>query len=166
MVAGSRALRSFALLVALAVAGCTAPAYEPPPPQRPVARPVLPPAPPPATGATVITPAPEPPPLPPPEPIAPLPPPPSSGATAALLQQSRQQSAAGNYEMATASLERALRINPRDAQLWCELGELKLRQGDSAQAQSMARRGLAVAGNDPAARAQCNELIAAAGQGP
>jgi hypothetical protein len=149
------------MLAALAVGACTVPAYEPPP-QYPVPRTAPPPPPPPATGATVITPAPEPPPLPPPEPIAPPPPPASSGATASLLAQSRQQSADGNYAMATASLERALRINPRDAQLWCELGELKLRQGDRVQAESMAQRGLAVAGSDTAGRAQCEELIGAA----
>jgi Flp pilus assembly protein TadD len=95
-------------------------------------------------------------------PIPPPPPPASSGATAALLQQSRQQTAAGDYEMATSSLERALRINPRDAELWLELGRVKLRQGDFAQAESMGRRALAVAGADPVQREQCEELIAAA----
>lgn len=161
MVAGSRALKAFAVLLALVVAGCTAPAYEPPAP-RPVAKIAPPPAAPPVTGTAVVTPAPEPEPLPPPEPIPVPVPPPSSGATAALLQQSRQQSAAGNDELAISSLERALRINPRDSELWLELGELKLRQGDYAQAESMGRRALAVAGNDPSQRGRCEALIAAA----
>jgi Flp pilus assembly protein TadD len=109
-------------------------------------------------------PAPEPELPPPPEPIpAPLPPA-SSGATAALLQQSRQQTAGGDFAMATSSLERALRINPRDPELWLELGRLKLRQGDFAQAENMGRRGLAVAGADATRRAQCEELIAWARQ--
>jgi Tfp pilus assembly protein PilF len=104
-------------------------------------------------------PAPEPAPPPPPEPIPPPPPPASAGATALLLQQSRQQSAAGNYALATSSLERALRINPRDPDLWCELGALKLRQGDSRQAESMGRRGLSVAGGNTAARSRCEALV-------
>jgi Flp pilus assembly protein TadD len=82
-----------------------------------------------------------------------------------LLQQSREQSAAGNYANATSSLERALRINPRDAELWLELGRVKLKQGDYAQAENMGRRALAVAGNDPARRARCEELIMAARRG-
>jgi hypothetical protein len=150
--------------LAAVIAACVAPVYEPPPPPRPVARPA--PVPPPVdSGTAVVIPAPEPEPLPPPEPI-PLPPPPASaGATAALLQQGRQQAAAGNYEMATSSLERALRINPRDAELWCELGRVKLRQGDVAQAQNMAQRGLAVAGNDSGGRARCEAVLAEARRG-
>ena len=66
--------------------------------------------------------------------------------------------------MATSSLERALRINPRDADLWLELGRVKLRQGDYAQAESMGRRALAVVGSDPVRREQCEDLIAAARQ--
>lgn len=163
---GSRSLtRLLVAMLCIAAAGCTAPVYEPAP-APPVPRTATnapPPAP--GTGGVPQTPAPEPAPAPPPEPIPPPPPPASSGATAALLQQSRQQSAAGDYAMATSSLERALRINPRDADLWVELGRLKLRQGDYAQAESMGRRGLVVAGNDAARRARCEDLIAAARRG-
>jgi len=145
-------------------AGCTVPVYEP----VPAPRPAPPPAPPPATQATGSGAAADVPASPAPAPAAPLPPapPPSSGATAALLAQGRQQAAAGDYAMATSSLERALRINPRDAELWCELGHIKLRQGDAAQAQSMAQRGLAVAGGDPVRRARCEELAAATRRSP
>ncbi|MDL1881526.1 tetratricopeptide repeat protein, partial [Gammaproteobacteria bacterium PRO2] len=101
----------------------------------------------------------------PPPPIPPPPPPASSGATAALLQQGRQQAAAGNYPLATSSLERALRINPNDADIWYELGRVKLRQGDYIQAESMGRRALALAGSDPARRARCEDLIADARRG-
>ncbi len=156
------ATRTHTLTVALAllVAGCMAPVYEPPP-APPVARPGTP-LPAPAPGAVPDTPAPAP---EPPPPIPAPPPPPSSGATAALLQQGRQQAAAGDYAMATSSLERALRINPRDAELWLELGRIKLRQGDYAQAESMGQRALAVAGGDSARRAQCEALISAARRG-
>lgn len=151
------------ILVALAtltsLAACTAPVYEPPP-SAPTSRPAPRPAPPPpATGSVPAAPAPAPEPLPPPEPIPPPPPPASSGATASLLQQSRRQAAAGEYGLATASLERALRINPRDADLWCELGRLKYQQGDVTQAESMTRRGLAVAGGNSGARERCQATL-------
>jgi hypothetical protein len=151
------------ILICLALAACTAPVYEEPAP-KPVARPAPPPARPTQPAPVVVAPVPEPaPPAPAPvEPIPPPPPPASAGATAALLQQSRQQAAAGNLPMATSSLERALRINPRDAELWIELGRLKLRQGDRAQAESMGRRALALSGNDGVRRAQSEDLIAAA----
>ncbi|MCC7258128.1 MAG: tetratricopeptide repeat protein [Gammaproteobacteria bacterium] len=154
-----------ALALALAIAGCTVPVYEPPPLPPVAPAPAPPPPPAPDTGNLPEVPAPAPEPLPP-APIPPPPPPPSSGATAALLEQGRQQAAAGNYAMATSSLERALRINPRDADLWCELGRVKLRQGDAGQAQNMAQRGLAVAGNDPDRRARCEALLAAARRSP
>ena len=153
------------ILLALAVSACTVPVYEPPP-APPVARPAPPVSPGPAgSGGAPEAPVPVPGPPPQPVPVPPPLPPASSGATAALLQQSRQQTAAGDYEMATSSLERALRINPRDAELWLELGRVKLRQGDNAQAESMGRRALAVAGSDPMRRAQCEDLIAAARRG-
>jgi hypothetical protein len=153
--------RALSIIVACAaVAGCTAPVYEPVPPP-PVARPgPAPPQQPAGQGEVPDVPAPPPPPVAVPEPIPPPPPPASAGATASLLQQSRQQSASGNYALATSSLERALRINPRDPELWCELGRVKLAQGDAAQAQSMARRGLSVAGNAPTARERCEALLA------
>jgi len=153
--------RALTALLALAfLAGCVAPVQEPPSPP-PVARPAPAPAkPPPSGGAPEIRPVPEPPAPPaPPEPIPPPPPPPSSGATAALLEQGRQQAANGRYDLATASLERALRINSRDAEVWCELGRIKRQQGDEAQAIAMARRGLAVAGANAAARERCQSLL-------
>lgn len=156
-------LQRFAWVVAFSLtAGCVAPEYQPPPPPVSVPARVVKPAP---------APSPQPPPplpetpVPPPEmpqPQAPPPPPPSAGATASLLQQGRQQAAAGDYALATASIERALRINPRDYALWLELGRIKLAEGDRAQAQNMARRALALAGNDPVRRAECEALLGAA----
>lgn len=153
-----------ALLVLVTIAACTTnPIYTPPPrimvPQPPGSQP--PPshrAPEPATPETS---------LPPPEalPIPSPAPPASSGATAALLDQSRQQSAAGNFAMATSSLERALRINPRDPGLWLELGRVKLRQRDFVQAESMGRRASAIAGTDARWRGQIDELLDAARSG-
>ncbi|MCC7490079.1 MAG: tetratricopeptide repeat protein [Gammaproteobacteria bacterium] len=156
-----RARRPLRLLAALLLlpAACAVPVYEPPPAQ-PVPRVESTPVPPAPVPEPV--PVPEPPPPAPPPPIPPPPPPASSGATASLLQQGRQYAAAGNYPLATSSLERALRINPNDADIWYELGRVKLRQGDRAQAESMARRALALAGSDAQRRARCEDLIAEA----
>jgi len=157
--------RQYVVAVALgaALAGCTAPVYEPPAQPRPVTQPAPAQPVPPVVQPEVAPP--EPAPLPPAPIPPPPPPPPSSGATAALLEQSRSQSAAGNYPMATATLERALRINARDAEVWLELGRLKLRQGDDAQAESMGRRALSLAAGDAELRARCEALIAAAQRG-
>ncbi len=146
---------------------CYMPTYESPPP--PVTRPALPPAPPvePPSGGVPETPVPEPLPTPPVEPITPPAPAPapSRNATSTLLQQGRQQAAAGNYPLATSTLERAVRINPRDAELWLELGRVKLKQGDRAQAENMGRRALSLAGGNAELRSRCEALIAAARRG-
>lgn len=163
-VSGAGRLRRCLLALLLVVpAACTVPVYEPPPPQSFPAE-ALPPPPQPEP---IVVPEPQPrvaQPAPPP-PIPPPPPPVSAGATAALLMQGRQQAAAGNYPLATSTLERALRINPNDADIWYELGRVKLDQGDYVQAENMGRRALGLAGSDSLRRALCDELIEAARAG-
>lgn len=154
-----------ALLIAIFLPGCvTAPAYPPAPSRAPVPAPVRvrPPAGPPQPSEPGPGSEPQGPP-PPPEVVVPPPAPPrSSGATASLLEQGRQQRAAGDLAMATSTLERAIRINPRDPTLWLELGRVKLQQGDYAQAENMGRRAAAAAGSDARLRPQIDELITAA----
>lgn len=69
-------------------------------------------------------------------------PPPVSGnrAVIALVDRARQEAGAGRRESAAASLERALRIEPRNAWLWHELARLRLIQGQYAQAVSLAQK--------------------------
>jgi len=45
-------------------------------------------------------------------------------ATDSLLVQSREQAADGRPDLAAATLERALRIDPEEPALWLELGKL------------------------------------------
>jgi tetratricopeptide (TPR) repeat protein len=66
----------------------------------------------------------------------------ASGASTALLEQSRAQRAAGSLPAARASLERALRLDPNNAALWLELGELELQTGNLTQAATMARKAM------------------------
>src|SRR5437762_13065607 len=80
-----------------------------------------------------------------PSPEAPPPPPPApqraeSVAIAGLMDSARNDVAAGRLANAAASLERALRIEPRNPRLWHELARVRLLQGDRVQAETLAAR--------------------------
>src|SRR5262245_1427586 len=101
--------------------------------------------------------------LPPPSPF------PSSGpahaetpAIASLMDSARVDSSAGRLANAAASLERALRIEPRNPRLWQELSRVRLQQREYAQAESCAQRSNSWAGSDDALRADNWRLIAQA----
>ena len=81
-------------------------------------------------------------------------------AIAGLLLGARTDAAAGRLANAAASLERALRIEPRNPRLWQELARVRLKQGDYAQAESTAARSNSWAGSDNALRADNWRLIA------
>ncbi len=80
----------------------------------------------------------------------PVPKPVMSGnpAVVALLDRAHIDSAAGQREAAGASLERALRIEPRNAWLWNELAQLRLAQGQYAQAITLAQKSNSFAGSE------------------
>src|SRR6266481_2864558 len=61
-------------------------------------------------------------------------------AIASLLDGARADTAAGRLANAAATLERALRIEPRNPRLWQELARVRLKQGDYAQVESTAAR--------------------------
>jgi len=106
--------------------------------------------------ATVQQPAPAP--APAPEPAAAT----ENLAIAGLLDGARTDAAAGRLANAAASLERALRIEPRNPRLWQELARVRLKQGDYAQAESTAARSSSWAGSDHVLRAENWRLIAQA----
>jgi cytochrome c-type biogenesis protein CcmH/NrfG len=85
---------------------------------------------------------------------------PANTAVAGLMQSARADADAGRLASAAASLERALRIAPRDARLWHELARVRLAQGEYAQAESLAARSDYWAGADDALRAENWRLIA------
>lgn len=68
-----------------------------------------------------------------------------SPAGRALLEQSRQQQLAGDTRTAAATLERAIRIEPDEPLYWLELGRIRMRQGNFAQAEQMGRKALSLA---------------------
>jgi cytochrome c-type biogenesis protein CcmH/NrfG len=83
-------------------------------------------------------------------------------AVAGLMDSARADLAAGRLANAAASLERALRIEPRNPRLWQELARVRLKQGDYAQAEGVAARSNSWAGADNALRAENWRLIAQA----
>jgi len=99
-----------------------------------------------------------------PAPEPPAPPPPlqhkENIAVAGLMESARAETAAGNLASAAASLERAIRIEPRNPRLWQELARVRLKQGQYAQAESVAARSNSWAGDDRALRAENWRLIA------
>ena len=80
-----------------------------------------------------------------------------------MLAQARDQRAAGSLTQATASIERALRLDPNNAELWVERGELALQTGNVAQAGTMGRKALSLAGSNSAVSARAQRLVQAAG---
>lgn len=141
-------MRAPVLLLVLLLAGCPAA-------QRP-----------PATGVSdsnvPVPAAPSPAPSPPPAP-RPLPPARSnqlSPASRALVTQARSMLAHGNMDGASMTLDRALRIEPKNPLLWIELARLRLLESDSHQAEGCARKALALASGDASAQRQAGQLLA------
>jgi tetratricopeptide (TPR) repeat protein len=73
---------------------------------------------------------------------------PTSGTVLALLSQAKQQERSGNPEKAAAVIERALRIEPNNPQLWYRLALLRLQQGKLDLAKSFAAKSMALAQGD------------------
>jgi tetratricopeptide (TPR) repeat protein len=99
----------------------------------------------------------------PPQPTPPAPQAPKefhlSAASAALVKQGRAQSLKGEYPAAIATLERALRIEPNNPLVWLELGQVHLSAKNEQQAESMARKAIALATGNPAVQASGWRLI-------
>ncbi len=108
--------------------------------------------------ATAPGPSPAPPPAP--EPAAKPAAPSENVAIAGLMQSARADAAAGRLANAAATIERALRIEPRNPRLWRELALVRLKQGDYVQAESVAARSNSWAGTDNTLRAENWRLIA------
>jgi predicted Zn-dependent protease len=76
-----------------------------------------------------------------------------------LVNQSQTQWSAGQLEAAGASLERALRIEPGNPVLWQELARIRLDQGQYRQAENLAAKSNALAGNDKRLRSENWRII-------
>lgn len=134
-------------LLSLALAACTPPSatrqesVAPPPRHETTAKPQPP--------------APQAEPRPEPRPPASQPPkthaaPASPPAVLALLQEAEADANGGKLDTAAATLERGIRIQPRNAQLWHKLAELRLKQSQPGLAEDLAKKSNLLAKGDAA----------------
>ena len=70
----------------------------------------------------------------------------TSVATLALLEDSRTAEARGDHQAAINYLERAIRIEPRDPELWIKLADQQVRSGNPEAAIQQAHKAIALAG--------------------
>jgi len=63
-----------------------------------------------------------------------------STAVLALMREADSSSASGRLDNAAATLERAIRIQPRNAQLWNKLAEVRLQQHQPGLAEDLAKK--------------------------
>lgn len=120
---------------ALLLAGCTS--ATPPPVQAPLAAPPPPSLPRPPASAS----------LPVPVRRVERPDVAASPAVVALMDEAQTARQTGNLEGAAAALERALRMQPRNALLWHRLAELRLQQEKPQMALDLALKSKLLAGS-------------------
>lgn len=150
-------LRAYAgvAVVLTALQACAPNVYYPPRGER-----IPPPVVEQGTQGPVVSPAPR-----PPEVIAPQPMPAPRAqppAVLALLDTAERQANAGDPESAAASLERAIRIDPRNAVLWYHLATVRLSQGDAQAAEQLATKSTSLAPGNSVQQARNWQLIARA----
>lgn len=82
----------------------------------------------------------------------------------ALVDQAEREISAGQFQAADASLERALRIEPRNPVLWQKLAQVRFEQGEYRQAKNLAAKSNAFAPDDRRLRADNWRIIGQARQ--
>jgi uncharacterized protein HemY len=83
-----------------------------------------------------------------------------SPATSSLVMQARTLMSRGDFDGASSTLDRALRIEPNNPLLWIELGRLRLAENDAHQAEVCGRKALALASGDQGTQKQAGRLLA------
>lgn len=86
-------------------------------------------------------------------------------AVVALLDDADRYSGLGDNQQAIASVERALRIEPKNPVLWNKLGRLHLQNGSWVQAITMAKKSNVHVGGDQSLQADNWQIIGRARQG-
>ena len=100
-------------------------------------------------------------------PAAEAPPPPAAAtreyrlgpAAQSLVTQARAQVQHGELPSASTTLDRAIRIEPKNPLLWIEIARLRLVENDLRQAEGCARKALSLASGDRATRAQAGHVL-------
>ena len=80
-------------------------------------------------------------------------------AITSLMAKADAKQQSGEWEQAAALLERALRIEPRNALLWQRLAEVRLKQGRYAQAISLANKSSSLAPGNTQLRERNQRII-------
>lgn len=96
-----------------------------------------------------------------PPPVSPVPQPP---AVVALLDNAGRQEKSGKLEAAATTLERAVRVDPRNPLVWHRLARVRLAQEQWKAAANMATKSNSLAGGDVALQRRNWSLIAEARQ--
>lgn len=89
----------------------------------------------------------------------------SNPAASALLERAAQDLHTGQVDQAAATLERALRIEPRNPAILHYLAQTRLQQGRYQQAEALASKSNSLAGNDRLLRERNARLLHAAREG-
>ncbi len=134
------------------------PSWPTPPPAAPETQPPSLPTPPAPSRAPELSSPPPPPELTPFEPIeatVPL-----SPAVGALVSAAKQNTKAGDLDSAAVSIERAIRIEPRNATLFYKLALLRLKQSKPRLAEDLAKKSALLASTDNTLKKHCWLLIA------
>jgi len=87
---------------------------------------------------------------------------PLSPAVNALALAANQSSKSGDIEAATTTIERAIRIEPRNATLYYKLAVLRLKQSKPKLAEDLAKKAILLATNDEALKKHSWLLVARA----
>jgi len=87
---------------------------------------------------------------------------PQPPAVVALLDTAERQANSGDLEAAAASLERAIRIDPRNPVLWYHLATVRLSQGDAQAAEQLAAKSNSLASGNTVQQSRNWQLIARA----
>ena len=80
-------------------------------------------------------------------------------AVIALLDRAQTDNDSGQHDAAGASLERALHIEPHNPWLWLELAQVRLAQGQYAQAITLAGKSNSFAGQQHRVQAENWQVI-------
>jgi len=83
----------------------------------------------------------------------------SSNAVSIIVVNAREAMEKGNYQVAAAQLERAVRIEPRNALLWHYLAKVRFNQGRYSLAANLASKSTLLARGDQALRTSNATLI-------
>jgi len=83
----------------------------------------------------------------------------NNSAVVALLGSAEKQRLSGDYMRAAATLERAIRISPRDPELYYQLAQVRYMQRNYHQTEQLCRKAISLAAGDKRLLERCRLLL-------